>query len=438
MSEFDERIKSFQKSRDYVRDFFVFGFKSRNDFNEKSSRTYDNERRRLESWLGDYVRKDYVKKDSEEKDRVEKDCVKKGNKGAKKEKVANISLDIDSNMLDTNPLFKVYKAKSFTDNDIVLHFMILSLLQHSDEGESFTAEEITEFLNEKYGKVFEQQTVRRKCNAYLQEGLLASRKSGNKLKYYCDLSLYEAIKNIQGLADALKLFQFTDSLGIAASELLDCMDEENDVFRIKHSFFVFTLDDEVLLKIFHAINNKQQVELNIKSVKNKTERKERMVPLKIYVSSRSGRRYVCGFLERTKRFYCERLDGIYEVKELGEFSDFDKMLEALNRNEPNAWGVSFNNNGTAHIVKLSMTIKVEEPHEHYIVERIEREKRGGKLSKTADGLYLYEALVFDANEMVPWLRTFIGRIVDLKCSEKSIEYRFKRDLDYMYELYDIQ
>ena len=84
-----------------------------------------------------------------------------------------------------------------------------------------------------------------------------------------------------------------------------------------------------------------------------------------------------------------------------------------------------------------MTIKVEEPHEHYIVERIEREKRGGKLSKTADGLYLYEALVFDANEMVPWLRTFIGRIVDLKCSEKSIEYRFKRDLDYMYELYDI-
>jgi hypothetical protein len=256
MSEFDERIKSFQKSRDYVRDFFVFGFKSRNDFNEKSSRTYDNERRRLESWLGDYVRKDYVKKDSAEKDRVEKDCVKKGNKGAKKEKVANISLDIDSNMLDTNPLFKVYKAKSFTDNDIVLHFMILSLLQHSDEGEGFTAEEITEFLNEKYGKVFEQQTVRRKCNAYLQEGLLASRKSGNKLKYYCDLSLYEAIKNIQGLADALKLFQFTDSLGIAASELLDCMDEENDVFRIKHSFFVFTLDDEVLLKIFHAINQR--------------------------------------------------------------------------------------------------------------------------------------------------------------------------------------
>ena len=26
MSEFDERIKSFQKSRDYVRDFFIFGF----------------------------------------------------------------------------------------------------------------------------------------------------------------------------------------------------------------------------------------------------------------------------------------------------------------------------------------------------------------------------------------------------------------------------
>ena len=38
-----------------MRDFYVFGFKSRADFADKSARSYDNERRRIESWLGEYM-----------------------------------------------------------------------------------------------------------------------------------------------------------------------------------------------------------------------------------------------------------------------------------------------------------------------------------------------------------------------------------------------
>ena len=58
MSRFSELIKNFDKTRDYVRDFFIYGFKMRNDFERKSSRTYDDEKRRVESWLGNYVRYD--------------------------------------------------------------------------------------------------------------------------------------------------------------------------------------------------------------------------------------------------------------------------------------------------------------------------------------------------------------------------------------------
>ena len=123
MSDFQELIKSFPKTREYVRDFFVYGFKTRNEFKDKSPRTYDNERRRLESWLAPYIRKDYV-----------------SNK-------ANISLAIDSNLLDTNPLFQVWKTKSFTDNDISLHFLILDLLQN---GRKMTVEEITDSLLAEY------------------------------------------------------------------------------------------------------------------------------------------------------------------------------------------------------------------------------------------------------------------------------------------------
>ena len=138
MSDFHELIKSFPKTREYVRDFFVYGFKTRNEFKHKSPRTYDNERRRLESWLSPFVHKDHLSNG------------------------ANISLAIDSNLLDTNPLFRVWKTKSFTDNDIVLHFFILDLLQ---DGVKMTAEEITDDLLTEYEAFFDIQTVRRKCNA---------------------------------------------------------------------------------------------------------------------------------------------------------------------------------------------------------------------------------------------------------------------------------
>ena len=47
MSEYKELIKQFDKIRSYVRDFYVYGFKTREDFHEKSGRTYDNQRRRM-------------------------------------------------------------------------------------------------------------------------------------------------------------------------------------------------------------------------------------------------------------------------------------------------------------------------------------------------------------------------------------------------------
>lgn len=62
MAEFQELIKNFDRIRDYMRQFYVYGFKMRNDFEEKSARTYDNERRRIESWLSDYMRSDYSAK----------------------------------------------------------------------------------------------------------------------------------------------------------------------------------------------------------------------------------------------------------------------------------------------------------------------------------------------------------------------------------------
>ncbi len=55
MSSYRELVKNFEKVRAYMREFCVYGFKSRGEYDTKSARSYDNERRRIESWLGHYM-----------------------------------------------------------------------------------------------------------------------------------------------------------------------------------------------------------------------------------------------------------------------------------------------------------------------------------------------------------------------------------------------
>ena len=52
---YSELIKDFSKIRDYMRQFYIYGFRGRGEVGDKSDRSYDNEKRRIESWMGDYM-----------------------------------------------------------------------------------------------------------------------------------------------------------------------------------------------------------------------------------------------------------------------------------------------------------------------------------------------------------------------------------------------
>lgn len=46
---YSKLIKNFDQARDYMPQFYIYGFKSRNEYDKKNARSYDNERRRMES-----------------------------------------------------------------------------------------------------------------------------------------------------------------------------------------------------------------------------------------------------------------------------------------------------------------------------------------------------------------------------------------------------
>lgn len=411
MSGFSELIKNFEKTRDYVRDFFIYGFKIRSDFDRKSARTYDDEKRRVESWLGEFLRYD--------------DSVRG----------RQISISVDSDRVFENPLYKAFYSKSFTDNDIRLHFLLQDVLH---DGEPRSLREIVDEIDGS-GIIFDDQTVRNKLKEYVAEGLIVSEKRGKTA--YFSLSPDRADKyfgEFGGLSDAVKFFSETGEFGIVGNSILKSADMENDLFFMKHNYIVHTLEDEILLEILDAIERKSTIYLYTFSAKNRSRKESEnlVAPMRIAASVQTGRRYLVAYIPLYNRFNAFRLDYIRSVKKGASFAEFDNIYEKYLKNEKRCFGVSFGERReTGNVTPLEITIRISEGEEH-ILNRIEREKRNGTVEKLSDDLYKLTIDAFDPVEPMHWIKTFIGRIVKLEGGNEAARQLFRSDIKRMNEMYN--
>ena len=193
------------------------------------------------------------------------------------------------------------------------------------------------------------------------------------------------------------------------------------------------LDSEVTYKLLEAIHEKHEVLIKNNNSNSRKTSSLIVTPLKIFVSVQTGRRYLFALNNRTRLINSYRLDYIVNVEKKEKSTEFNEYLKQLSEIQKHLWGVSINNNRkqTEHI---EMVVYVGE-NEDYIVTRLEREKRCGKVEKLDESYYKFSADVMDSSEMIPWFRTFIGRITKLDISNKSVENIIKSDIQKMYELY---
>ncbi|MDR2903209.1 MAG: WYL domain-containing protein, partial [Clostridiales bacterium] len=267
MAEFNELIRDFKKIRDYMRDFYVYGFKSRNDFKHKSARTYDNEKRRIESYMGGYMKWNYTK--SGKNSCIAMDCAK----------------------IAVNPLYAAWQSKAFTGNDIMLHFYILDALKNAD---ALPIEALTDEICAQSGETFDAQTVRHKCAEYVSLGLLISEKKGRALYYRLSPCFFDLLTAVApGLPEAVKFFQGAAPFGEIGSFLMDNVGIENDRFSFKHYYVAHTLEDGILLELLAAIRKNQEISFVNYSEKTDWVTERSGIPMKIFVSAATGRRYLC-------------------------------------------------------------------------------------------------------------------------------------------------
>lgn len=407
---YSELIKNFNRIRDYMREFYVYGFKSRDEYTQKSARSYDDERRRLESWLGDYMQ---FRQTPDGK---------------------NVFISVDSRTSSHNPLYKAWKAKSFTDGDITLHFIIFDIL--CDPGVSMTLGEVMERIDDYLSgfpmpRTYDESTVRKKLKEYAKERIIETEKKGRRLVYRrartdCELD-----------RDMLDFFSETSPCGVIGSFLLDKLDEREDYLSFKHHYITSAMDSEILCDLFAAMGERRRVILENMNRHTGRVTDNPAVPLRIMVSVQSGRQYLMAYSIPFGGISSFRIDNLISVKMDRVEERFEAMRAELDRMLPHMWGVSTQNRSGQPMEHVEFTIRYRDDETH-IPLRLEREKRIGTVEHLDGNTSRFTADVYDASEMVPWIRTFICRIVSIHISDRELEEQFRDDIRAMYELYGLE
>ena len=260
---FSELIKNFERVRRYLREFLVYGFRTREEVGSRSARSYDNERRRLESWLGDFM------------------SFRRTASGKA------VFFAADSRQLAHNPLYAAFKAKSFTDADITLYFLLLDLL----EGASLTLAEVEEGLIRNYPSAFAESmpdasTLRKKLEEYAALGLTEKSRSGRTVRYRKGEDF-----PLEPWAEALAFFSEAAPCGAVGSFLLDLLPERPSPFGFKHRHLTQAMESEVLCDLLRACREGREVEMRSFTRRGRGEKEQKVVPLSVFVSVQSGRRW---------------------------------------------------------------------------------------------------------------------------------------------------
>ena len=304
MSSYSELIKNFEKIRAYMRDFYVYGFKSRDDYQSKSARSYDDERRRLESWLGDHM--SFVRTPEGK----------------------NVFISIDSRTIRHNPLYNAWKAKSFTDGDITLHFIIFDILHNPSVKR--TISELLAEIDEKYlsgfenPMIFDESTVRKKLKEYCEAGIIVAEKEGRKAYYRRADST-----DISNLDEVLHYFSEVAPCGVVGSFILDKEESDTDAFSFKHHYITGAIDSGVLASLFTAMREKRAVTISNMSRRRDMPRRNRIVPLRVFISVQSGRQHLFAYLPEYNSFHSYRVDYLSNVKLEDPTPRFDELRQSL-------------------------------------------------------------------------------------------------------------
>lgn len=408
---FNEFIKHYNIIRNILRDCFLYGFFSRDGFENKrnvSSRKVSYEIRRIQQ----YVESEYIRFDKDGRYKL-------------------MSLSYDFMRHPDNFLVNTFMTKSFTRTDLLIYFLLLLYIQ--SESRPCSLKSIEDGLNAEGLISFEKissKTVQRKLAEMCEIGVL-SYETEKKTKYYS--VTHDILKNLNSeelieLMTAVGLYKniiFPVTAGYFCEQTLkDYLKYERkmeyvnvNIFNYRNVHFHPLIEEHILWEILEAIHKRTKIRIFYHSPKNLNNPNNSKIlsPYKIKYDVRHGRFYLISFNKHT-RCIVSRLDRIENVELLDEQFAREDYYEAYQANMFYSWSsASLNKSNKPETIKLEVVIN--EPDERYIIDKIKNEAPNGVLEKIDNSHFHFTMQVNDSSEIIPWLRSYAGYVKVLESKE---------------------
>ncbi|MSU05903.1 WYL domain-containing protein [Spirochaetales bacterium NM-380-WT-3C1] len=349
-------------------------------------------------------------------------------------------ISVDARKHQNNPLHKIFFIKSYSSNDISFYFHIIDIL-HDNKTKKIS--EITEELRQRYYNFYEDSdgnitqkkyfpdTVRNKLEELVSLGIVSTIIIGNRFEYYIEKNEI----NLNYLKDSLSFFSNAFPAGFIGEIIQrDYQKSKEDLFVFKHNYLNHVLDADILCVTLDAIRTSRKIEFDYNSLTQHESNDHFLVyPLKIYSSVSEGRQYLFCFNYKNNLYAFFRLDKMHNIKT--ENID-DKALihkQFYLDNHDKMWGTSIKKEWKTEHVEFVVKIN---SNEDYILKRINREKRNCVIKKIDETLYLITNDVLSPYSMIPWIRTFYGKIISISSSDSLFLKEIKEDISALKEYYN--
>lgn len=405
-------IRDYENIRRILRDIYIFGCFSRDDFIEKkgiSGRKYDKEQQRISSYLPEkFIQKRRVDK--------------------------KVLLYCSYSVMDggSNHLADTYRNKSFTALDVMSFFLVQQLL---NENEAMTAAEILDALPATNDRViFTKDNLRVKLDELVEKGFIRVKKEGRSIRYslakdiwkefsddeLMDICLYlEFMKNASPIE--MPYYFLYEKLALYLSVVRGKNVLEKDVFHFKHNHLFNSLDNDILLEILRAMKTDQMLKVHFYGNDNGVK----VIPIEAIHDSVYGRQYLYCFDIESVQPTVIRLDRMSRISCLRKLTkDEVKIKTSLKGYSDSCWCTS---GAEEKLTEIVIEFRFDEQKEKYILRRIQAEGHGGTINRLAEGLYEYRIKLRDPDEMIPWIRSFGERAKVISSGQKKTEQKIAEE-----------
>ena len=235
------------------------------------------------------------------------------------------------------------------------------------------------------------------------------------------------------LCYALDFYSKTFLFGEIGTYILDRLKiKEASPIRIKHEYYMHSLNDFNAIDLMDAIENEKWCLISYK--REDSETKLLCYPIELRISSTNGREYLMYYEPFKKSCASLRLEFIesiqcyfdYQVKKALtayckdiEIGEIDRNLSRAKLLMDYTWGVSTGKVQEGNIERLNTIFKelrvrivYDKDSDYYILNRLYRESRIGLICVNDEAGYIdFTVIAANINEVIPFIRSFYARVI---------------------------